>query len=126
MDLSTECRVHNDVQRLTVDESNVCSPIGHGSRCRAKLAEVIDYGGQQRKVRQLSEILMNVVPSKERVVATKVVSKRGRGRPKTKNADSDRIVNGPLSDSDFINKNKSDITRGGGNCSAGEVTWCSD
>ncbi|KAK8669581.1 hypothetical protein V6N13_107007 [Hibiscus sabdariffa] len=71
VDLSAECGVQNSVQQATIEETDVCSPTDHGPRCRAKIVEVIDFGGQQRKVRQLSEILMSAVPPEEKVVAAK-------------------------------------------------------
>ncbi|KAK8569149.1 hypothetical protein V6N12_007681 [Hibiscus sabdariffa] len=49
VDLSAECGVQNSVQQATIEETDVCSPTDHGPRCRAKIVEVIDFGGQQRK-----------------------------------------------------------------------------
>ncbi|KAK8605389.1 hypothetical protein V6N13_102171 [Hibiscus sabdariffa] len=77
-------------------------------RCTAMdLSAECEFSGarQQRKVRQLSEILMTD-SSPVRVETSKLVSKRGRGRPKTKGTEATRIVNGSLSDSDFLHIKK--------------------
>ncbi|KAK8669357.1 hypothetical protein V6N13_106790 [Hibiscus sabdariffa] len=106
MDLSEACRIQIDDQQILSKETNVGIPTGSGPKGRAKLSDVIEIDGQQRKVRQLSEILMSEVPPKDRIVTTKGVPKRGRGRPKTKNIESDQVVNGSLSNSDFFSRKK--------------------
>ncbi|KAK8554033.1 hypothetical protein V6N12_031011 [Hibiscus sabdariffa] len=85
MDLSEACGIQRDDQKILSKETHVGSPTGSGPKDRAKLSDVIKIGGHQRKVRQLSEILMSEVPPEDRIVTTKGVPKRGRGRPKTKN-----------------------------------------
>ncbi|KAK9011497.1 hypothetical protein V6N11_044345 [Hibiscus sabdariffa] len=60
------------------EETNVGSPMGSGPKGRAKLSDVIEIGGEQHKVRQLSAILMSEVPPKDRTVPTKGVAKHGR------------------------------------------------
>ncbi|KAK8628855.1 hypothetical protein V6N13_009435 [Hibiscus sabdariffa] len=72
----------------------------------APLAEVIEHRGQQRKVRQISEVLLSELSPHKREVALNQIAKRGRGRPKMKNTEDKRIVNGSLSDSDFVNRKK--------------------
>ncbi|KAK8652604.1 hypothetical protein V6N13_126632 [Hibiscus sabdariffa] len=52
--------------------------MGSGPKGRAKLSDVIEIGGEQHKVRQLSAILMSEVPPKDRTVPTKGVAKHGR------------------------------------------------
>ncbi|KAK8577988.1 hypothetical protein V6N13_076662 [Hibiscus sabdariffa] len=74
---------------------------------RAKLADVIEYNGHQRKVRQTSEIL---APWTEWVEPQKQMQKRGWRRPK-KTTNELTIVNGFLSDSDFVQR-KTTILKG--------------
>ncbi|KAK8681404.1 hypothetical protein V6N13_053808 [Hibiscus sabdariffa] len=105
MDLSAECEFSGARQVIFEDKSIAISPINRGPQDRAKLDAVVEYGGQQRKVRQLSKILMTD-SSPVRVETSKLVSKRGRGRPKTKGTEATHIVNGSLSDSDFLHKKK--------------------
>ncbi|KAK8568909.1 hypothetical protein V6N12_007444 [Hibiscus sabdariffa] len=59
MDLSEACRIQIDDQQILSKETNVGIPTGSGPKGRAKLSDVIEIDGQQRKVRQLSEILMS-------------------------------------------------------------------
>ncbi|KAK8636398.1 hypothetical protein V6N13_124144 [Hibiscus sabdariffa] len=105
MDLSVECDFSEERQAIPDDKSVATSPINRGPQGRAKLADVIEYGGQQRKVRQISKIVMTD-SSLVRVETNKLVSKRGRGRPKTKGTDATHIVNGSLSDSDFLHRKR--------------------
>ncbi|KAK9018747.1 hypothetical protein V6N11_033794 [Hibiscus sabdariffa] len=58
MDLSVECDFSEERQAIPDDKSVATSPINRGPQGRAKLADVIEYGGQQRKVRQISKIVM--------------------------------------------------------------------
>ncbi|KAK9033098.1 hypothetical protein V6N11_018136 [Hibiscus sabdariffa] len=58
MDLSAECEFSGARQVIFEDKSIAISPINRGPQDRAKLDAVVEYGGQQRKVRQLSKILM--------------------------------------------------------------------
>ncbi|KAK9024995.1 hypothetical protein V6N11_064896 [Hibiscus sabdariffa] len=74
MDLSAECEFSRARQVILEDKSVAVSPINRGPQDKAKLADVIEYGGQQRKVRQLSEILMTD-SSPVRVETIKLVSK---------------------------------------------------
>ncbi|KAK8614222.1 hypothetical protein V6N13_122591 [Hibiscus sabdariffa] len=106
MDLLEECGIQIDDQQILSKETNMGSPTGSGLKARAKLSDVIERGREQHKVRQLSGILMSEVPPEDRIVTTKGVPKRGRGRSKTKNIESDRVVNGSLSDLNFFNTKK--------------------
>ncbi|KAK8971905.1 hypothetical protein V6N11_061742 [Hibiscus sabdariffa] len=85
MDLLEECGIQIDDQQILSKETNMGSPTGSGLKARAKLSDVIERGREQHKVRQLSGILMSEVPPEDRIVTTKGVPKRGRGRSKTKN-----------------------------------------
>ncbi|KAK8696531.1 hypothetical protein V6N13_001665 [Hibiscus sabdariffa] len=106
MDFSKACGIQRDDQQILSKKTHVGSTTSSGPKDRAKLSDVIEIGGHQRKVRQLFEILTSEVPPEDIIVTTKGVPKRGRVRPKTKNIESDRVVNGSLSDSDFFNRKK--------------------
>ncbi|KAK8603280.1 hypothetical protein V6N13_085471 [Hibiscus sabdariffa] len=99
-------RVLEHDSRIAEEDTGMIQRVGSGSKDRAMIAEVIEIGRQQRKVRQLYEILMSEVPPEDRVMTTKEIPKRGRGRPKTKITESNQVVNGSLSDSDFVNRKK--------------------
>ncbi|KAK8700408.1 hypothetical protein V6N13_018805 [Hibiscus sabdariffa] len=75
MDLSAKCEIREEMQVISTGRSVASSPINRGPQYRAKLAEVIEYGGNKE-------------------------------RPKTKGTDATRIVNGSLSDLDFLNRKR--------------------
>ncbi|KAK8549180.1 hypothetical protein V6N13_063576 [Hibiscus sabdariffa] len=105
-DVPAECGLREEIQVRASEDVVVNNPTSRGPSNRITLAEVIEYRGQQRKVRQISEVLLSEIPPQKREVALNQISKRGRGRPKMKNTEANRIVNGSLSDSDFVNRKK--------------------
>ncbi|KAK8608779.1 hypothetical protein V6N13_024192 [Hibiscus sabdariffa] len=103
-DVSAECGLRDELHVQTTKDADVISPICNGPSNRVNITEVIEYRGQQRKVRRISDVLLSEIPSPEQAVAPNQNLKKGRGRPKSKNTEDKRIVNGSLSDSDFVNR----------------------
>ncbi|KAK8527661.1 hypothetical protein V6N12_054866 [Hibiscus sabdariffa] len=61
-------RVLEHDSRIAEEDTGMIQRVGSGSKDRAMIAEVIEIGRQQRKVRQLYEILMSEVPPEDRHV----------------------------------------------------------
>ncbi|KAL4278224.1 hypothetical protein GQ457_03G019690 [Hibiscus cannabinus] len=102
-DVSAECGLRDELLVRAKKDVDLISPICNGPSNRVNLTEVIEYRGQQRKVRKISDVLLSEVPSPEQAVAPNQIFKKRRGHPKLKNTEDKRIVNGSLSDSDFFN-----------------------
>ncbi|KAK8625971.1 hypothetical protein V6N13_133628 [Hibiscus sabdariffa] len=105
-DVSAECGLRDDLPVRATKDADVISPICNGPSNRVNLTEVIEYKGQQRKVRRISDVLLSEIPSPEQAVAPNQNFKKGRGCPKSKKIEDKRIVNGSLSDSDFVNRKR--------------------
>ncbi|KAK8655989.1 hypothetical protein V6N13_108551 [Hibiscus sabdariffa] len=72
---------------------------------RAKLAESVEYKGQQRKVRKISEVMQPTLTLNEKELAVNQ-KKKGRGRSRKQPKSGDYFVNGSLFDSDFLNRKR--------------------
>ncbi|KAL4283707.1 hypothetical protein GQ457_16G016660 [Hibiscus cannabinus] len=105
-DVSAECGLRDELPVQTTKDADVISPICNGPSNRVNITKVIEYRGQQRKVRRISYVLLSEIPSPEQAVAPNQNLKKGRGRPKSKNTEDKRIVNGSLSNSDFVNRKR--------------------
>ncbi|KAK8689637.1 hypothetical protein V6N13_088350 [Hibiscus sabdariffa] len=57
--VSAECVLREEIQVRVSEDAVVNSPFSRGPSNRAPLAEVIEHRGQQRKVRQISEVLLS-------------------------------------------------------------------
>ncbi|KAK8614638.1 hypothetical protein V6N13_068435 [Hibiscus sabdariffa] len=71
---------------------------------RAGKAVTIELNGEQRRIRQLSEINLSILSPVERCEAERRLKKKGRGRPRKKPLPEQGIANASLSDSDFIQR----------------------
>ncbi|KAK8648625.1 hypothetical protein V6N13_129374 [Hibiscus sabdariffa] len=71
---------------------------------RAGNAVTIKLNGEQRRIRQLSEINLSILSPVERCEAERRLKKKGRGRPRKKPLPEQGIANASLSDSDFIQR----------------------
>ncbi|KAL4347102.1 hypothetical protein GQ457_17G020660 [Hibiscus cannabinus] len=71
---------------------------------RAGEAVTIKLNGEQRRIRQLSEINLSILSPVERCEAKRRLKKKGRGRPRKKPLPEQGIANASLSDYDFIQR----------------------
>ncbi|KAK8574925.1 hypothetical protein V6N13_033854 [Hibiscus sabdariffa] len=71
---------------------------------RAGKAVTIELNGEQRRIRQLSEINLSISSPVERCEAKRRLNKKGRGRPRKKPLPEQGIANASLSDPDFIQR----------------------
>ncbi|KAK8606349.1 hypothetical protein V6N13_030635 [Hibiscus sabdariffa] len=70
---------------------------------KANIVRIIET---ERKVRNICEINFSFMKPTERAGAESKLQKKGRGGPRKNPSNSDGIVNGSLSDSDFINRKR--------------------
>ncbi|KAK8582665.1 hypothetical protein V6N13_069437 [Hibiscus sabdariffa] len=97
------------VHEGVVESKGVVSPITSGPICdlpRVNAAETIELNGRQRKIRLVSDVLMNNTTLFDKVAQRIGEVKRGRGRLKKKNLTEKEIVYGSLFDSDFHHRKK--------------------
>ncbi|KAK8582677.1 hypothetical protein V6N13_069449 [Hibiscus sabdariffa] len=97
------------VHEGVVESKGVASPMTSGPICdlpKVNAAETIELNGRQRKIRLVSDVLMNNTTLFDKAAQRIEEVKRGRGRPKKKNLTEKEIVYGSLSDSDFHHRKK--------------------
>ncbi|KAK8606594.1 hypothetical protein V6N13_030872 [Hibiscus sabdariffa] len=67
-------------------------------------AVTIELNGNQRRVRQVSEINLSILSPVEQCEAERRLNKKGRGRPRKKPLPEQGVANASLTDSDFIRR----------------------
>ncbi|KAK8485599.1 hypothetical protein V6N11_013627 [Hibiscus sabdariffa] len=79
-DVSAECGIAGmSYMCKQPKDADVISPICNGPSNRVNITEVIEYRGQQRKVRRISDVLLSEIPSPEQAVAPNQNLKEGDG-----------------------------------------------